>query len=125
MNALKRLWAKIPPVAQAILEHATFAGLSAVVGAYFMGDLVFDDLNIHTVQQVFSLFLGAFVASLLARLGIAKGTGTGPALNSYESFQPPNTPQHREEGQVNLPAELVCLVILTVVVVLWWFGVRP
>lgn len=69
---------------KAAIERMIRAGVAAVLGVYVGGDVVFDVFNLHTWQQVGSLFLSAAVVSLLMSLVGNAATKTGPSFNETE-----------------------------------------
>ena len=116
MNWLKALWAK--PIVQTTVEHMIRGGIAAVAAAYLGGDLVLSVINVDTFNQALGLFLSGAVASLLMALGVNAKTGTGPAVNKYESYdgQAP-----AEDGQANIVYLL--LAVLLILIIFFWFVV--
>jgi len=121
---MKKFWNNLNPVVQAILERMLRGGAVAVAAAYAGGVIDLNGINPDTFTAALGIFISGAVASLLLALGISTATGTGPALNKAESI---GEPKHKrnQAGVIAIGVAEACLFVLTLVVVLWWFGVRP
>lgn len=122
MNWLKKLYSR--PKVKATLERTWRGGVAGIgaalaAGAYTVNDIV----NGHHLNDLWTSFAGGCVAALVLSMGISQITGTGPALNDAESIGPEQPPD--EGGQIHLGLVEICVLVLTVVATLWWFGVRP
>lgn len=109
-------WYKsLPPFVQATIERMVRAGIASVVAAYVGGDLLLNNINIHTFSQVATLFVAGAVTALLLALGVQVGTkGKGPALTSAENLTGAK-PAHRlaEDGRTALALLLAVLGVFT------------
>lgn len=75
---------------KATTERMARGAAVAVFGTFFVGDKVFDALNIHTWSQVGSIAIGgAFGSLLLALAGGAVGSGDGPSFTGQEALTNP------------------------------------
>ena len=117
-------WYKnLPPFVQAVIERMVRGGIAGVVAGYVAGTLVFDTLNVHTFDQVASLFIGGAISALLISLGIQGATKKGPALTSAENLTP--SPGQHKLGQGGVvDAGLILLVYIAIAVTLLLFRVH-
>lgn len=87
MNWLKKLAtnAKV----KAVAERVWRGGVAGVGTAIALGQLSVDDLlGGHDYDTLWHAFAGGAVTTFLLALGIAKVTGTGPAINKAEAITP-------------------------------------
>lgn len=120
---MKKFWDNLNPTVKATIERMWRGGLVAVVAAYAGGVIDLNGINPDTIQAALGIFVSGAVASLLLALGISASTGTGPALNKGEQL--PKKAAKNQGGAINIAVSEILLFVLTLVVVLWWFGVRP
>jgi integral membrane sensor domain MASE1 len=82
---MKKYLTRIASALRPITERALRGGVAAVVGAYVAGDLVFNQVNMSSLNDWLAVFVGGALTSLALALGITSATGS-PALNKQESF---------------------------------------
>lgn len=74
---------------KATAERMVRGAAVAVFSAWFVGDAVFDALNVATWADVGGLAIGGAFGSLLLSLTGQAVTGSGPSLTNQETLDPP------------------------------------
>jgi len=108
---------------KAAAERMVRGAAIAVFSAYFVGDGLFDALNVNTWEDVASLALGGAFGSLVLSLTGEAVTKNGPSLTNQETLAKDTQwggkkPQH---GYADAVTILVIVVVVILLLVLFGF----
>lgn len=107
-------WYKnLPPFLRAVIERMIRGGIAGIVAGYVAGTLVFDTLNVHTFDQVASLFIGGAVSALMISLGVQGAKKNGPALTGAEVLTPNPKVRANQTGRASAALMFAVLILVS------------